>query len=53
MSLIGPRPLIIGELDSHNGNHEKYEKMRPGITGWWQVPLFSDKGLLKSVKEVA
>ena len=22
MSLIGPRPLVKGELDSHNGNHE-------------------------------
>ena len=35
MSLIGPRPLVEGELDSHNGNHEIYEKVRPGITGWW------------------
>ena len=35
MSLIGPRPLIEGELDAHNGNHEIYEAMRPGITGWW------------------
>lgn len=35
MSLIGPRPLVKGELDSHNGNHEIYESVRPGITGWW------------------
>lgn len=35
MSLIGPRPLINGELDAHNGNHELYESIRPGITGWW------------------
>ena len=35
MSLIGPRPLVIGELDDHNGNHEIYEAVRPGITGWW------------------
>lgn len=35
MSLIGPRPLVVGELDSHNGNHELYESVRPGITGWW------------------
>lgn len=35
MSLIGPRPLIDGELDNHNGNHELYESIRPGITGWW------------------
>lgn len=35
MSLIGPRPLVPGELDEHNGDHDIYEKMRPGITGWW------------------
>lgn len=35
MSLIGPRPLVKGELDLHDGNHEIYEKVRPGITGWW------------------
>lgn len=35
MSLIGPRPLVEGELDSHNGNHKIYENVRPGITGWW------------------
>ncbi len=37
MSLIGPRPLVPGELDSHNGNHELYESVRPGISGWWAV----------------
>lgn len=35
MSMIGPRPLIKGELDKHKGNHEIYESVRPGITGWW------------------
>lgn len=35
MSLIGPRPLIPGELDEHNGNHRIYEKVKPGITSWW------------------
>lgn len=35
MSLIGPRPLVEGELDEHNGNHELYESVRPGLTGWW------------------
>lgn len=35
MSLIGPRPLVRGELDAHHGNHELYERIRPGITGWW------------------
>lgn len=35
MSLIGPRPLVEGELDAHNGNHQIYESVKPGITGWW------------------
>lgn len=35
LSLIGPRPLIDGELDEHNGNHAIYESVKPGITGWW------------------
>ena len=35
LSLIGPRPLVEGELDAHNGNHEIYEAIKPGITGWW------------------
>ena len=35
MSLIGPRPLLKGELDTHNGNHKLYESVKPGLTGWW------------------
>ena len=35
MSFIGPRPLVEGELDAHNGNHQIYESVRPGISGWW------------------
>ncbi len=35
MSLIGPRPLLKGELDAHNGNHSLYESVQPGVTSWW------------------
>lgn len=35
MSLIGPRPLLEGELDEHFGNHKIYESVRPGLSGWW------------------
>ena len=34
MSLVGPRPLVEGELAAHNGLN-LYEKVKPGITGWW------------------
>ena len=34
MSLVGPRPLIEGELEDHDGLR-LYQKVKPGITGWW------------------
>ena len=34
MSLIGPRPLIVGELSLHDGL-TLYNRVKPGITGWW------------------
>lgn len=37
MSLVGPRPLVKGELDEFGGDHERYESVRPGLTGWWAV----------------
>ena len=34
MSFVGPRPLVEGELEAHNGL-QLYNKVKPGITGWW------------------
>ena len=34
MSLVGPRPLVKGELEAHDGL-KLYQKVKPGITGWW------------------
>ena len=34
MSLVGPRPLVVGELEEHGGL-KLYQKVKPGITGWW------------------
>lgn len=34
MSLVGPRPLVEGELEQHNGL-KLYHQVKPGITGWW------------------
>lgn len=42
MSFIGPRPLVEGELDAHNGNHALYEATRPGLTSWWACNGRSD-----------
>ena len=37
MTLIGPRPLVVGEIQKHHGNAELYQSVRPGISGWWAV----------------
>lgn len=34
MSVIGPRPLVPGELEEHGGL-QLYNHVKPGITGWW------------------
>ena len=34
MSLVGPRPLVEGELEMHGGD-DRYHSVRPGLTGWW------------------
>ena len=41
ISLIGPRPLVPGELKSKNGI-KLYERIKPGITGWWACHGRSD-----------
>ena len=35
MSLIGPRPMMVGQKDMYPG--QSYYSMRPGISGLWQV----------------
>lgn len=37
MSVVGPRPLIPGELKAHNGDEKKYVSVKPGITGYWAM----------------
>ena len=34
MSVVGPRPLVDGELEAHGGM-KLYQQVKPGITGWW------------------
>jgi exopolysaccharide biosynthesis polyprenyl glycosylphosphotransferase len=42
MSLVGPRPLPIGEQEGIFGWHRRRLSMKPGITGLWQVSGRSD-----------
>lgn len=41
MSVIGPRPLVEGELEEHGGL-KIYQSVRPGISGWWACNGRSD-----------
>ena len=53
MSLVGPRPYLPREKDDMGDYYNTIIESKPGITGLWQVPLFSDKGILQSAKGVA
>lgn len=37
MSLVGPRPFVVGEADALSAQAETRELMRPGMSGPWQV----------------
>jgi len=37
MSLVGPRPITVGELTRYGAVRWHYLSVRPGITGLWQV----------------
>lgn len=37
MSIIGPRPIVDGEIDKYKDNKEKFLSVKPGLTGYWQV----------------
>ena len=37
MSLVGPRPIVVAEVERYRGDIAHYYRVRPGITGLWQV----------------
>lgn len=37
MSLIGPRPIVVSEIEKYGLDYAAYESVRPGLTGLWQV----------------
>ena len=37
MSLVGPRPIVLQEVDKYGSHIEFYTQVRPGITGLWQI----------------
>ena len=37
MSLIGPRPVIDGEIEKYAGRKDEFLSVKPGCTGFWQA----------------
>src|SRR5258707_863441 len=37
MSLVGPRPIVAAEVEEYGGCFEGYCRVKPGVTGLWQV----------------
>ena len=42
MSLIGPRPIVDGEIEKYGENKEKFLSVKPGLTGYWAANGRSD-----------
>lgn len=49
MSLVGPRPIVTGEIARYGRWYESYCSVRPGITGLWQVSGRNDVGYRQRV----
>jgi Undecaprenyl-phosphate galactose phosphotransferase WbaP len=50
MSLVGPRPIVDAEIPKYGRVYEMYRRIRPGISGLWQVSGRSDTGYAERVK---
>ncbi|HEY0161721.1 MAG TPA: sugar transferase [Edaphobacter sp.] len=37
MSLVGPRPIVAAEVEKYGDSFECYCRVKPGLTGLWQV----------------
>lgn len=37
MSLVGPRPIVDAEIAKYGSHFDLYTRVRPGLTGLWQV----------------
>ena len=50
MSLVGPRPAILYEVDIYTDAHRKRLNAQPGVTGLWQVMARSSVSFEEMVK---
>lgn len=49
MGIVGPRPILEEEIELFGDSITEYTKMRPGITGLWQVSGRSDTSFERRV----
>jgi len=49
MALVGPRPIVEEEKRYYQGKFDQIFKVKPGVTGLWQVSGRSDTGYCQRV----
>jgi exopolysaccharide production protein ExoY len=49
MSVVGPRPVVVDELENYRNSAGHYLRTRPGLTGLWQVSGRNDTSYRKRV----
>lgn len=49
MSLVGPRPIVRSEIAKYEDHYSTYKRVRPGLTGLWQVSGRSNTDYAKRV----
>jgi Undecaprenyl-phosphate galactose phosphotransferase WbaP len=50
MSLVGPRPIVDAEIPKYGAVYEMYRRIRPGISGLWQISGRSDMDYAERVE---
>ena len=50
MTIVGPRPIDIDELDFYGEFEDYYKSVKPGLTGPWQVNGRSEISLEERMK---
>ncbi|HEU0117738.1 MAG TPA: undecaprenyl-phosphate galactose phosphotransferase WbaP [Alphaproteobacteria bacterium] len=50
MSIVGPRPIIVAETEKYDSDIAFYYRVRPGITGLWQISGRNDVSYAERVR---
>jgi exopolysaccharide production protein ExoY len=50
MSIVGPRPIVLGEVSKYADGIAEYLSARPGLTGLWQISGRSDTSYAQRIE---